>query len=156
MTFCQANASGKGFTTLSVLSAHADESLRIKGLLSESQASLIPLRIVTSGKEKKKIYIYLSASSFCAWDLSHKHAYRKPNYRPAEIKRSVATVVLSLPSFNSVMLQITLLKRQGFFKQTELPLQATLLSTFLVYHAKVRATFLLSYCSAWIIDTSFF
>lgn len=57
MTFCQANASGKGFTTLSVLSAHADESLRIKGLLSESQASLIPLRIVTSGKEKKK-YIY--------------------------------------------------------------------------------------------------
>lgn len=107
---------------------------------------------MTSGK----IIQSLSAPGFYTCDLSHKYAYTKPNYSPNEIKRSFAIVVLSLPSFNSVILQIRLPKRQGCFKQTQLPLQGTLLSTFPVYHAKVRATFLLSDCSAWIIDMSFF
>lgn len=98
-----------------VLSAHADKSLKIKDLLSESQASLIPLHIQTY---EKKI-TSLPASSYCTCDLSHKSAYTMPNYRPPEIKSIFATVVLNLPSSNSVMLQMRLPKRQGSFKQTQ-------------------------------------
>lgn len=38
---CLADHSGKSLTTLNVLSAYADESLKIEGLLSESRASLL-------------------------------------------------------------------------------------------------------------------
>lgn len=58
---------------------------------------------------------------------SVKNGYTKPNYSLTGIKRSFAIVVLSLPNFNSVMLQIRLPKTQDSFKQTQLPLQATLL-----------------------------